>query len=118
MVANRLRPGLTVWWAALVLLGYEWSYGPSRFGIIWAPYAVALPVALLVLLVADVVTSPDPWGPAIATVVCRVFPPPDRHQHGVTCCRARAGGTVPQVDAAGCNAGSLERSPRCQRGPL
>ena len=73
VVANRLRPGLTVWWAALVLLGYEWSYGPSRFGIIWAPYAVALPVALLVLLVADVVTSPDPWGPVIATVVCGSF---------------------------------------------
>lgn len=70
VVANRLRPGLTVWWAALVLLGYEWSYGPARFGIIWAPYAIALPVALLVLLVADVITSPHPWGPAIATVVC------------------------------------------------
>ena len=72
-VSQRLRPGLTAWWAALLLLGYEWSYGPDRFGIIWAPYAVALPVALLVLLVADVITSPNPWGPFIATVVCASF---------------------------------------------
>jgi hypothetical protein len=73
VVAQRLRPGLTAWWAALLLIGYEWSYGPDRFGIIWAPYAVALPVALLVLLVADVITSPNPWGPFIATVVCASF---------------------------------------------
>jgi hypothetical protein len=73
VVVQRLRPGLTVWWAALLLIGYEWSYGPERFGIMWAPYAVALPAALLVLLVADVVTSPNPWGPFIATVICASF---------------------------------------------
>jgi hypothetical protein len=73
VVSNRLRPGLTAWWAALLLLGYEWSFGPGRFGIVWAPYAVALPVALLVLLVADLIRSPNPWGPFIATVVCASF---------------------------------------------
>ncbi|HXW78412.1 MAG TPA: hypothetical protein VEJ84_02880, partial [Acidimicrobiales bacterium] len=73
LVAERLRPGLTAWWSALLLIGYEWSFGPDRLGIIWAPYAIALPVALLVLLVAYVVTSPNPWGPFIATVVCASF---------------------------------------------
>ena len=36
MVAYRLRPGLTAWWAALVLLGYEWSFGLERLGTVWA----------------------------------------------------------------------------------
>lgn len=73
VVANRLRPGLTAWWAALVLLGYEWSFGLERLGTVWAPYAIALPTALLVLLIADVVVSPKPWGPTIAAVVCASF---------------------------------------------
>ncbi len=33
VVACRLRPGLTGWWAALVVLGYEWALGPDRLGI-------------------------------------------------------------------------------------
>ena len=72
-VACRLRPGLTGWWAALVVLGYEWSFGLERLGTVWAPYAIALPAALLVLLVADVAASPDPWPPAIATAICATF---------------------------------------------
>ncbi len=73
VVAYRMRRGLTGWWAALVLLGYEWSFGLERIGTIWAPYAIALPTALLVLLVADVVVSRDPWPSTIAAVVCASF---------------------------------------------
>ena len=73
MVAHRLRPGLTGWWAALVLLGYEWSFGLERLGTVWAPYAIALPSALLVLLVADLAVSRDPWPAAITAAVCASF---------------------------------------------
>lgn len=73
VVATRLRPGLTGWWAALVVLGYEWSFGVERLGTVWAPYAIALPAALLVLLVADIVTSGDPWPPTIGAAVCASF---------------------------------------------
>ena len=73
VVANRLRPGLVAWWAALVVIGYEWSFGLERLGTVWAPYAVALPAALLVLLVADVAASQHPWPPTIAAAVCASF---------------------------------------------
>ena len=73
VVAGRLRPGLTAWWVALVLLGYEWALGLERLGTVWAPYAIALPTALLVLLVADAVASKDPWAPTIGAVVCATF---------------------------------------------
>jgi hypothetical protein len=73
VVATRLRPGLTGWWVALVVLGYEWSFGIERLGTVWAPYAIALPAALLVLLVADVVASRDPWPPTIGAAVCATF---------------------------------------------
>jgi len=73
VVATRLRPGLTGWWVALVVLGYEWSFGVERLGTVWAPYAIALPAALLVLLVADIVSSRDPWPPAIGAAVCASF---------------------------------------------
>jgi hypothetical protein len=56
-----------------VVLGYEWSFGAERLGTVWAPYAIALPAALLVLLVADIVASPDPWPSAIAAAVCATF---------------------------------------------
>ncbi len=71
VVAHRLRPGgLIAWWAALVVVGYEWSFGLERLGTVWAPYAIALPAALLVLLVADVAASQDPWPSTIAAAVC------------------------------------------------
>ena len=73
LVAYRLRPGLTGWWAALVLLAYEWSFGLERLGTVWAPYAIALPAALLVLLVADVAVNRDPWPSTIAAAVCAAF---------------------------------------------
>jgi hypothetical protein len=73
VVAHRLRPGLTGWWAALVVVGYEWSFGLERLGTVWAPYAIALPAALLVLLVTDVVVSRDPWPATIAAAICASF---------------------------------------------
>ncbi len=73
VVAHRLRPGLTGWWAALVLLGYEWTFGLERLGTVWAPYAIALPAALLVLLVADIAASRDPWPSTIAAAICATF---------------------------------------------
>lgn len=73
VVAGRLRPGLTAWWVALVLLGYEWTFGLERLGTVWAPYAIALPTALFVLLVADAVSSRNPWAPTIGAVVCATF---------------------------------------------
>jgi hypothetical protein len=73
VVANRLRPGLTGWWAALAVLGYEWSFGLERLGTVWAPYAVALPAALLVLLVADAVVSRDSWPSTFGAVICATF---------------------------------------------
>ena len=73
VIAGRLRAGLTGWWAALVLLGYEWSFGPERLGTVWAPYAIALPAALLVLLVARLATGERPWGPAVGVAVCASF---------------------------------------------
>ena len=73
VVAHRLRPGLTGWWAAVVLFGYEWSFGLERLGTVWAPYAIALPAALLVLLVADVAVSRDPWPSTIAGAICAPF---------------------------------------------
>lgn len=72
-VAHRLRPGLTGWWAALVLVAYQWSYGLERLGTVWAPYAIALPAALLVLLVADIVASRDPWPSTLPAAVCATF---------------------------------------------
>jgi hypothetical protein len=72
-VAGRLRPGLTAWWVALVLLGYEWTFGLERLGTVWAPYAIALPTALFVLLVADAVASRHPWAPTLGAVVCATF---------------------------------------------
>lgn len=73
VVAYRLRHGATAWWAALVLVAYAWSFGLERLGTIWAPYAVALPTALLVMLVADIAVSRDPWPPTIAAAVCATF---------------------------------------------
>jgi hypothetical protein len=73
VVAARLRPGLTGWWAALVLLGCEWSLGLDRLATVWAPYSIALPTALFVLLIAHVVVSPKPWAPTIAAAVCASF---------------------------------------------
>jgi hypothetical protein len=74
LVAYRLRPSaLTAWWAAVVVVGYEWTFGLERLGTVWAPYAIALPAALLVLLVADVAASQDPWPSTIAAVVCASF---------------------------------------------
>jgi hypothetical protein len=73
VVANRLRPGLTAWWAALLVVAYEWSFWPDRIGTVWAPYAIALPAALLVLLVADIASNPNPWGPTIGAAVVASF---------------------------------------------
>jgi hypothetical protein len=73
VVAARLRPGLTGWWAALVLLGCEWSLGLDRLGTVWAPYSIALPAALFVLLIAYVVVSPRPWAATVAAAVCGTF---------------------------------------------
>jgi hypothetical protein len=74
LVANRLRPGgLTAWWAALLLLAYEWSFGLERLGTVWAPYAVALPAALLVLLVADMAANDNPWPSTVGAAVCASF---------------------------------------------
>jgi hypothetical protein len=73
VVAARLRPGLTGWWAALVLLGCEWSLGLDRLGTVWAPYSIALPAALFVLLVAHVVASPKPWAATVAAAACGTF---------------------------------------------
>jgi hypothetical protein len=73
VVAARLRGGATAWWAALIVAAYEWDFGPQRLGTVWAPYAIALPVALLVLLGADVVSNVDPWPPALGLVVCASF---------------------------------------------
>ena len=73
VVANRLLPGLMAWWAALLVLGYEWCFGLERLGTVWAPYAVALPAALLVLLVADAVSNDDPWPSTVGAVACASF---------------------------------------------
>lgn len=73
VVAWRVRPGKSVWWAALAVLGFEWSFGLYRLGTVWAPYAIALPTALLVLLVADVASNPNPWPAAIGAVACASF---------------------------------------------
>jgi len=73
VAAARLRPGLTGWWAALVLLGCEWSLGLDRLGTVWAPYSIALPAALFVVLAAHVVVSPKPWAATVAAAVCGTF---------------------------------------------
>ena len=73
VVADRLRPGLTAWWAALLVVAFEWAFGADRFGTVWAPYTIALPAALLVLLVADVATSDNPWGPTLGLAICATF---------------------------------------------
>jgi hypothetical protein len=73
VVAARLRPGLTGWWSALVLLGCEWSLGLDRLGTVWAPYSIALPAALFVLLTAHVVASPKPWPATVAAAACGTF---------------------------------------------
>lgn len=72
-VAARLRPGLTAWWAALLVVAYEWDFGPQRLGVVWAPYAVALPAALVVLLAAYLVSNPRSWQAALGLVVCASF---------------------------------------------
>ena len=74
LVASRLQPGrLVLWWTALVVVAYEWDFGPGRFGTVWAPYAIALPAALLVLLAADMVANDDPWPAAFGVLVCASF---------------------------------------------
>jgi hypothetical protein len=73
LTAYRLRHGLTAWWTALVVVGYEWSFGLERLGTLWAPYVIALPTALLVLLVADIAANPDPWPPTIGAAICATF---------------------------------------------
>jgi hypothetical protein len=73
LVAARLRPGLTGWWAAFVLLGCEWALGLDRLGTVWAPYSIALPAALFVLLIAHVVVSPKPWAATVAAAACASF---------------------------------------------
>ena len=74
VVASRLHPGrLILWWAALVVAAYEWDFGPGRLGTVWAPYAIALPGALLVLLVADLAASDYPWPAAFGALLCASF---------------------------------------------
>jgi hypothetical protein len=73
LMAERLRPGLTAWWALLAVAAYTWDLGPERLGTVWAPYAVALPSALLVLLAADLVTNEDAWPAALGMVLCATF---------------------------------------------
>lgn len=73
VMAARLQPGLTAWWTALVVVGYAWDFGPGRLGTVWAPYAVALPAALLVLLAADFVSNEDPWPAALGATLCASF---------------------------------------------
>lgn len=74
LFASRLQPGRVVpWLTAVVVVAYEWDFGPGRFGTVWAPYAIALPAALLVLAVADAVTNDDPWPAAFVSVVCASF---------------------------------------------
>ena len=73
IVAWRLRPGLTSWVAAVLVVGFEWSFGVDRLGTVWAPYAVALPAALLVLLVADVAVNRQPWPATVGAAICASF---------------------------------------------
>jgi len=74
LVASRLREGrLTSWCAALAVVAYEWDFGPERFGTVWAPYAIALPAALLLLLTADVATNDNPWPAAFGELLCASF---------------------------------------------
>lgn len=74
LVASRLQPGRAVsWWAAFGVVAYEWDFGPGRFGTVWAPYAITLPSALLVLLVADMAASKDPWPAAFGVAVTASF---------------------------------------------
>ncbi len=54
-------------------MGYDWSLGLERLGTVWAPYAVAVPAALLVLLIADVLSSRDPWPPTMGVAACASF---------------------------------------------
>jgi hypothetical protein len=61
------------WWAALVVACYELALGAERLGTVWAPYAVALPTALLLLLLAEAATSNAPLAAAIGAVVCGSF---------------------------------------------
>jgi hypothetical protein len=72
-LAGRLGPGLAAWWAALLVVGFEWTFGLARLGTVWAPYAIALPAALLVLLVADVVANDNPWPSAVGVAACASF---------------------------------------------
>jgi hypothetical protein len=74
LFASRLQPGrLVPWFAAIAVVAYEWDFGPGRFGTVWAPYAITLPAALLVLVVVDAVTNDDPWPAAFASVLCASF---------------------------------------------
>lgn len=73
VLAHRLRPGAAPWSAALLVLGYEWAFGSDRLGTVWAPYAIALPAALLVLLVACAVTRQAAWPYTVGVVICASF---------------------------------------------
>ena len=74
LFASRLQPGRMVpWLTAIAVVAYEWDFGPGRFGTVWAPYAITLPAALLVLVVVDAVTNDDPWPGAFGSVLCASF---------------------------------------------
>lgn len=74
LVASRLQAGrLAPWSAALAVVAYEWDFGPQRFGTVWAPYAISLPTALIVLLVADALTNDKPWPAVFGSLVCASF---------------------------------------------
>lgn len=73
-VSSRLWRSLAApWLTALLVVGYECDFGPQRFGTVWAPYAISLPTALLVLLVADAMTSRRPWPAAFGALLCASF---------------------------------------------
>jgi hypothetical protein len=61
------------WWAALVVVGCELALGAVRLGTVWAPYAVALPTALYVLVVAEAATDKAPLPAAVGALVCGSF---------------------------------------------
>ena len=110
VVANRLRPGLTAWWAAIVLLGYEWSFGLERLGTVWAPYTVACPRPCWCCW------PPTSWSasrPVASYPRCpglRDLPLPDRHQH-------RRPGRVPCAGHAAASLGGPCQVPVQHRRP-
>ncbi len=73
VAAARLLPARSAWWTALVVLGFEWAFGADRLGSVWAPYAIALPAALMVVLVALGAVSAKPWPPTVGAGVCASF---------------------------------------------